>query len=229
VKAFLLAAGLGSRLRPLTEHQPKCLVPIRGKPLLGYWLDLCRRHGIRQLLINTHQFPKAIEEYLAVAAGGLEIHLAFEPILLGSAGTVRENRGFVQGEQAFFILYSDNLTQADLSAMAVFHGRCAGPLTMALFRAGRPEACGIATLDSVGRIIAFAEKPPRPSGNLANAGIYLAGPEVLELIPAGGQADFGYDVLPRLVGRMHGFVLDGFHLDIGTPEDYARANAEWPN
>jgi mannose-1-phosphate guanylyltransferase len=229
VKAFLLAAGLGTRLRPLTSHQPKCLVPIRGRPLLGYWLGLCRQHGVGELLINTHLFPEAIRRYLAEAAGGLKLHVTFEPHLLGSAGTVRENRWFVGEEEAFFILYSDNLTDANLSAMEEFHRRHGGPLTMGLFRAERPEACGIATLDSEGRVVAFHEKPRHPAGNLANAGIYLAGPEVFRHIPEEGPADFGFDVLPRMVGRMYGFVLEGFHLDIGTPEHYARANAEWPH
>lgn len=224
-----MAAGLGTRVGPLTLAQPKCLLPIRGEPLLGYWLRLCRRHGVRELLINTHQFPEVVRAYLAGAARDLTVHVTFEPVLLGSAGTVRDNRWFVEGERAFFVLYSDNLTDADLSAMATFHAAREAPLTMALFRAERPEACGIATLDSAGRVVAFAEKPARPASDLANAGIYVAGPDMLDLIPADGLADFGYHVLPQLVGRMYGFVLEGFHLDIGTPEHYARANATWPH
>lgn len=224
-----MAAGLGTRLRPLTLAQPKCLVPIRGEPLLGYWLRLCRQHGVRELLINTHQFPEVVRAYLAGAARDLTLHVTFEPVLLGSAGTVRDNRWFVEGERAFFILYADNLTEANLPAMAAFHATHGGPLTMALFRAERPESCGIATLDSAGRVVAFVEKPTRPTSDLANAGIYVAGPDVLDLIPAKGPADFGYHVLPQLVGRMYGFILKGYHLDIGTPEHYARANATWPH
>ena len=139
------------------------------------------------------------------------------------------NRAFVQGEESFWIIYADNLTNMALSPMVAYHGRHDAPLTIALFRTAEPRAAGIVTLDPGGCVVRFEEKPERPEGDLANAGIYLARQSVFDAIPAGvAAADFGYDVLPGLVGRMYGYLISGFFADIGTPERLARANVEWP-
>lgn len=240
MKAFLLAAGKGTRLRPLTDTTPKCLLPICGKPLLSIWLELLERHGISDVLINTHHHAEQVESFLRCRQGHhrLNIRISHEEVLLGSAGTLWSNRDFVSGEQAFLIAYADNLTNADLTDLFRVHRRTlqhGGILTMALFHAPHPSACGIASIDPEGRITAFEEKPRNPRSDLANAGIYVASDAIFEVIPhpvapgASGILDIGHDVLPLLVHRMFGTVLNAYLRDIGTPESYQAALLECPH
>ncbi len=239
MKAFLLAAGKGTRLRPLTDTTPKCLLPIGGKPLLAIWLELLERHGISDVLINTHHHAEQVESFLRCRRkhARLNIVIAHEDVLLGSAGTLWRNRDFVAKEQAFLIAYADNLTNADLTDLARVHRRTlqhGGILTMALFHAPHPAACGIASIDSEGRITAFEEKPQQPRSDLANAGIYVASEAIFDVFPqtlessSSGILDIGHDLLPRLVNRMYGTVLNAYLRDIGTPESYQLALTEWP-
>jgi len=223
VKAFLLAAGLGHRLRPLTEDIPKCLLPIRGVPLLAIWLDLCARHGIGEVLINLHHRGERVQAFLAGYTGPVAVRTTHEPELLGTAGTVRENWDFARGERDFLILYADNLTDADLGALVRGHRASGAPLTIGLFRPPNPEACGVVALDPSGLVQGFVEKPSRPISDLASAGIFVASPALREALPTAGFADFGLHVLPGLVGRAHGQLIDGFLCDIGTPDGYRRA------
>src|SRR5579864_8858188 len=117
MKAFVLAAGQGTRLRPLTDRVPKCLLPIQGVPLLEIWLKTCGAAGITDVLVNAHAHSEAVKEFAATQKSGVKVRIAEEPQLLGSAGTLAENRGFVAGETAFFVLYGDVLTNIDLRPM----------------------------------------------------------------------------------------------------------------
>ncbi len=227
LKAFLLAAGKGTRLSPLTDELPKCLVPIRGEPLLNIWLNLCERHNIKEVLINLHHLPEAVYDFLKRYSGSVGIHTVYEPQLLGSGGTIMANRPFVEGEQAFFVLYADNLTNAHLGRMQEFHRTHAGVLTLGLFRASRPEVCGIAELDERGIVTGFEEKPVIPRSNLASAGIMIANPLIFDFIPRHPVVDLGTHILPRLGGRMYGYLIREYLLDIGTLEQYERAQREW--
>lgn len=227
MKVFLLAAGRGTRLRPLTDTCPKCLLPINGRPLLDWWFLLFQRHGVTHVLVNLHHLPHLVRETLTPWSQQFTIATFYEETLLGTAGTVLANRWFVEGEQDFFICYADNLTDVDLGKLLAFHRARRSPLTIGLFRTDTPRECGIALLNDQGLVIDFVEKPDRPSSTLANAGIYVATQALFEVIPSGRPADFGYDVLSRLVGRMYGYPLEGYLLDIGTPERYLSAQREW--
>jgi len=121
MKAFLLAAGIGSRLRPITDKIPKCLVPINGRPLLYYWLKLFEQHGISEVLINLHHLPDLVFQFLQENEFNLKIHTVFEQELLGSSGTIRSNFDFVCNEREFLICYADNLTNINLGNMIDFH------------------------------------------------------------------------------------------------------------
>ncbi|OPX22386.1 MAG: nucleotidyl transferase [Candidatus Latescibacteria bacterium 4484_107] len=226
MKAFLLAAGEGTRLRPLTETTPKCLVPICGRPLLAYWFDLFRRHGIGEVLINTHHLADQVRAYVR-SVEGVRVSVIYEPELLGSAGTLYANRDFVKGEDAFFILYADNLTNANLNALAAFHQSHSGIVTMGLFETSVPRQCGIVQLDSEARIVDFVEKPSHPKSNLANAGIFVAQPGLFDFLSDRMPLDLGHNVLPPLIGRMYGFRIREYLLDIGTLENYRKAQEEW--
>ncbi|MBI1952013.1 MAG: nucleotidyltransferase family protein [Acidobacteria bacterium] len=235
MKAYLLAAGPGTRLRPLTDRVPKCLVPVGGEPVLGRWLRACRLAGVDEVLVNTHHLPDSVRAFAEGPgrAHGVRVRLHHEERLLGSAGTVRATRDFVRGEESFFIIYADNVSDVDLASLRDWHARHDDPLTVGLFRAPHPENCGVAVLDGQGRIVEFEEKPPRPASPWASAGIFVARLSLLGRLDEiaaerGGEAgalDFGYHVLPRLVvrGEARGYRIEEFLLDVGTPEGYAEA------
>jgi NDP-sugar pyrophosphorylase family protein len=227
-KALLMAAGLGMRLRPLTERVPKCLVPIAGRPLLDYWVHALIRAGVREALINTHHLPEAVRAYIerVNAAGGLKLVESYEPELLGSAGTVHANRDYVPTGGEALIVYSDNLSDVDLGDLIAYHRSHTDPFTMLLFRTPAPEKCGIAEQDSVGRIISFVEKPAAPRSDLANAGVYVMSAEAYHEIADLDAFDLGFDALPRFAGRMRGFVHEGYHRDIGDLESLAQAERD---
>ena len=231
MKAFLLAAGLGTRLRPLTETTPKCLIPIKGKPLMAWWLELFAKHGVTEVLVNTHYLADSVRSFISEwnsSNGVPAVKEFYEETLLGSGGTVAANRDFIGDDEDFLICYADNLTDVNLTAFQEFHKTHDGVLSMALFHAGRPRECGIAALDENGRIVEFEEKPAQPKSDLANAGLYIARRRLFDYLPQrNGLLDFGRDVLPKLVGEMYGWQAEGYLLDIGTIENYEKANKEW--
>lgn len=231
-RAVILCAGEGRRLLPLTATCPKPLLSVAGRPALDYALELCRFHGLTEIAINLHHCPQAIPEHLGDgAAFGLHIRYSYEEVLLGSAGALEPLRDFL--DRPFFVLYGDVLTNMDLTAMWKYHRRRGGMGTMALYRVPDPERCGLVELDPDGRVRRFEEKPARPSGNLANAGIYVLEPEVLDYLPEKRPCDFGQDFFPLLLRSgvaLYGYPLapEEYLIDIGTPENLARAREEWP-
>lgn len=229
MKAFLLAAGYGTRLKPLTDTTPKCLIPICGKPLLQWWMDLFWQHGITDVLINTHYLRDQVADFISEnnRVGKVKLHEAFERQLLGSGGTIREQKNFVKDEESFLICYADNLTNMNLSALMDFHQKNNGILSMALFHTNVPKQCGIVELDSENRIIDFVEKPEIPKSNLANAGVYAVGKEIFSCLPARKVLDFGKDVLSQLTGKMYGWHMQNYLIDVGTIENYQKAQKEW--
>jgi mannose-1-phosphate guanylyltransferase len=229
-KVLLLAGGLGTRLRPITDRVAKCLVPIAGHPLLDYWFDAFAPAGLRDVLINNHHLPEQVRDYISAknASGKFNVKEAYEPALLGSAGTIHANRAYAGDADDVLIVYADNLSNVDLRAMLAFHRSHGGPMTMLLFRTQYPEKCGIAQLDRDGLITEFVEKPKQPKGNLANAGVYAVTAEAYREIADMNAFDLGFDVLPRFVGRMRGFAFDGYHRDIGTLESLQQAEIDAP-
>lgn len=228
VKALLLAGGLGTRLRPLTDTVPKCLIDVGGRPILDYWLNALMAANIREVLVNTHHLPEAVRAYIDTRNSVHDIQLieAFEPELLGSAGTVHANLKWADAADEIVVIYADNLSNIDLSALLAFHHQHDDPMTMVLFRTPYPEKCGIAVLDAHNHVTEFVEKPDQPQSDLANAGIYVLDPDAWREIADMNVFDFGFDVLPAFVGRMRGFVHQGYHRDIGTPESLAQARAD---
>ncbi len=226
MKAFLLAAGLGTRLKPLTDSVPKCLVPINGRPLMYYWLKLCEKHGVSDVLVNVHRFREQVEQFIRTNCFPVKIHLTYEDKLLGSGGTIKANQEFIKDENCFFIFFADNLTNANLQKLLAFHLSHGEILTIGLFPSDTPESCGIAELDHTGRVISFVEKPANPTSNLANAGIYVASPLILPAFPDQDFIDLGYDVLPRLVGRMYGYLVQDYLIDVGTWKNYKKAQVD---
>ena len=228
MKAFLLAAGHGTRLRPLTDSIPKCLVPIRGVPLLQIWMDLCRKNGISEVLINVHAHANVVRTFLQQAGRDVKVTVSEEAVLLGSAGTLLANRHWVGSDPEFWVFYADVLTTARLSALLDIHRRRNRLATLGLCEVPDPKRCGIVTLSEDGIVLNFVEKPERPSSNLAFCGIMVASRGLLDVIPQQIPADIGFHVLPRLGGQMTACRLSDYLLDIGTPENLTLAQATWP-
>jgi mannose-1-phosphate guanylyltransferase len=224
---LLLAAGLGTRLRPLTDRIPKCLVPIVGRPLLDYWRESFEAQGIRDVIINVHTHPKQVHEYLEQQRSREVRWKVFDEVeLLGSAGTLRETLPVLEKSSDFLVIYADNLSDIDLRDFIGFHREQRAEFSMVLFETPTPSACGIATLEVDGRISSFVEKPDNPSSNLANAGIYAIRSGVVGGLLDRDSRDIGFDLLPKLVGRMYGWKLPGYHRDIGNPEALSEAEAD---
>lgn len=226
MKAFLLAAGLGTRLKPITDTVPKCLVPVAGRPMLAYWFDLFRKHGITDVLINLNHLPDQVREYVRENNQDVKVTLVYEETLLGSLGTILENKYYIEEEESFFIFYADTLTNVDLGDMLRSHKSSGMPFTMGLFHSDNPSSCGIAELDENNIIVGFEEKPQKPKSTLANAGLYIMNTSLLDDIKLspGKLLDIGYDLLPTLVSNMTGYKQINFVLDIGTHNNLIRAN-----
>ncbi len=228
MKAFILAAGHGTRLKPLTDMVPKCLLPIRGVPILGIWLDLCRQYGIDEVLVNTHAHGSTIKRYLEENSRGLRVRVTEEATLLGSAGTLSANRDWAASEDLFWVFYGDVLTNTNLGRMLEFHRERGQLATLGFYEVPNPERCGILTVDERGIVREFIEKPARPSSHLAFSGLFIGTPPVFDLIPRAIPSDIGFHVLPKLIGRMAAFPIADYLVDIGTPETYLLAQQTWP-
>lgn len=232
MKALLLAAGLGARLRPLTDHTPKCLAPIHGRPLLAYWLDALFGEGqIARALINTHHLHEQVEAFVAASRWRDRIDLVHETELLGTGGTILANRGWFD-EESFLVVHADNLTDFPISALIDAHA-VAGPdnlMTLLAFRTPNPSHCGILELDGRSRVVAFHEKVSDPPGNLANGAVYVFSQEVVSRIVDLGKpvVDLSTEVIPGLLPRVHALEHTGFFMDIGTPEALKQAQESFP-
>jgi len=227
MKAFLLAAGHGTRLRPHTDTVPKCLLPIQGVPMLEIWLALCRQYGISDVLVNTHAHASAVVDFLSKWKDGVEVRVVEEPELFGSAGTLRANRQWVESEDKFWVFYADVLTNTHLDQMLRFHSPTSAA-TIGIYAVSDPERCGIVEVDGNQYVTSFVEKPAFPQSNQAFAGIMIATPHLLDAIPDKPGADIAFDVLPRLTGKTRAYRIEDYLLDIGTIENYERAQHTWP-
>lgn len=229
MRALLLAAGLGTRLRPLTNTLPKCLVPVKGQALLGIWLERLQRAQIGPLLINTHYLSGLVESFIETSPYRDSVNLIHEVELKGTAGTLIHNLDYFDGEDAMLI-HADNYCLADISAFVRAHvDRPAGcVMTMMTFRTTHPESCGIVELDGRGVVTAFHEKVVNPPGNTANGGVYVLSSELLMQLNADfkNAKDFSTQVIPHFIGRIYCHHTSEIFIDIGTPESYADANEQ---
>ena len=229
MRALLLAAGLGTRLRPITDTTPKCLVPIHGQALLAIWLQRLAQAGIGPFLVNTHYLSGQVNAFVETSPYRKDIILVHERDLLGTAGTLIANLDFFSGTDGLLI-HADNYCLADFSAFLQAH-RSRPPecvMTMMTFRTDAPSSCGIVELDARGVVVGFHEKVAKPPGNLANGAVYILSAEFLKRLrfDLNTATDFSTEVLGRLVGEIYSYETSTPFLDIGTPENYFRANKQ---
>jgi NDP-sugar pyrophosphorylase family protein len=230
VKALILAAGEGTRLRPLTLSQPKPMLPVGGRPILEHLVAHLAANGIRDIAINLHYKPEAITRYFGDGGPfGVRIVYSHEPQLLGSAGAARALDWFL--DEPFVVWYGDVLADVDVGELIRRHKANNATATLALYEAEDKTRCGMVEVDGNGRVLDFIEKPAADvaCGELANAGIYVVDPSVLDGVERDRNVDFGSHVFPQLLASgapLYGYGLDGYVLDIGSPARYAQAEAD---
>jgi mannose-1-phosphate guanylyltransferase len=230
VKALLLAAGLGTRLRPVTNTIPKCLVPINSKPLLEYWLENLTKVGVSEFLINTSYLAEQVEEFVNKSIYKDKITLVHEDELLNTGGTLLANRAFFDNK-AFMLVHADNLSFCDFSAFLQSHytrnESC--EITMMLFKSDNPSECGVVELGSNGIVQKFYEKVKNPPSNLANGAVYICEPSIFNFLDTleKKDIDFSNDVISNYMGKINVFLNDIYHRDIGSVESYALAQIEY--
>jgi len=221
MKTLLLAAGLGTRLKPLTNNWPKCLMPVKGRPLLDYWLYFLKDLNIKDVLINTHYLAKDVKDFLDQSQFSNWVNIAHESSLRGTAGTIKCNVNFLRGDTVL-LAHADNWTCCNFSDFIHYHENQRPKntlITMMTFICPNPSSCGIVELDCNKIVVGFHEKVEKPPGNLANAAIYLLEPEVVDWIEGHPDVtDFSTEVLPQFVGRIATWQNRGVHRDIGTIE-----------
>lgn len=228
LRALLLAAGIGLRLRPFTEKTPKCLMKIGGRPLLSYWLESLAVAGIKKILINTHHLPDQIVSFISTSPYRSIVSLVHEPELEGTAGTLRKNISFFDSEDGLLI-HADNFCAEGIQNFCSAHlnrpKNCV--MTMMAFRTKHPERCGILKIDQNNVVTNFFEKEQYANnGNLANGAIYALSAKFIDNFDSTFDlvSDFSTEVIPKFMGQIFTYETKNFFIDIGTPESYAEAN-----
>ena len=226
----LVGGGAGDTAAPAHRSVPKCLVPIAGRPLLDYWIDRLGDAGIREARVNTHAQAEQVRAYIGrdqlrgIRPAGRVIR-ADAPGLGRHRHRQRRPGGRCRSDR---VIYADNFSDIDLRPLLAFHRSHGDPLTMVLFHAPDPRACGIAELDASGRIVSFVEKPDSRPATWPTRACTSSMPTPTARSPRCDAFDLGFEVLPRFVGRMRGWVWGGYHLDIGTHEALERARRDAP-
>jgi mannose-1-phosphate guanylyltransferase len=229
MRAILLAAGLGTRLRPITDKVPKCLVPINGKPLIDYWLEQLTKAGIEKFLINTHYLHDQVETYIEQSRFAGIVNLVYENELLLTGGTVIANKDFI-GDDSFMLVHADNLSICDYKDFINAHkNRPANTeITMMTFKTDDPKSCGVIKKDNFGIVQEFHEKVQSPPSLEANGAVYIVEASVISYMETlkKVKVDFSVDVLPYYMGRINTFYNDFYHRDIGNIKSYKLAQIE---
>lgn len=228
MKAMILAAGLGTRLRPLTEEISKPMVPIVNRPVMEHIVELLSLHGFRQVYVNLHYYPDFITGHFGDGSEwGVSITYSFEEELLGTAGGMKKLEGELGGD-TFLVISGDALTDIDLTGLIEYHRGHGGVASLVTTPVSDPSKYGVVILDEERRITGFQEKPSREEAVsfLANSGIYVFESEVLEMIPEGFY-DFGSQLFPRFLEEgtaFYGYLHNDYWNDVGSFEEYKAGN-----
>ena len=230
MKAMILAAGVGSRLMPLTLTIPKPMLPIVNKPALEHIVSLCRTHGIEKIKMNLHYLPEQIDRYFQNGEQfGIDISYSLEKQLLGTAGGIKRVQSFF--DETFIVLSGDGFTNIDLTEMYKFHKANKSMATIAVKEVEDTSKFGVVVTDENKAITKFQEKPKKEEAlsNLANLGIYIFEPEILNKIPPRKEYDFGYNLFPQLLkdkAPFYAYATNAYWSDIGSLEEYWNVNLD---
>ena len=229
MQAIVLVGGEGTRLRPLTQNVPKPALTLVDRPFLAYMIEWLAGHGVSEVVLACGFLPDILRESLAgeEERAGVEIHYVVEPEPLGTAGAIRFAADALGDDldRRFLALNGDVLTDLDLGALTVAHGERGAAATIGLHPVEDAAAFGLVRSGEGGEVLEFLEKTGEQAPGEVNAGMYVLERSVLELIPPGENVSIERDVFPRLVGAgLHSLLLDGYWVDIGTPERYLQAS-----
>lgn len=231
MRVMIMAAGIGTRLRPVTDLVPKPMAPIVNRPALYHILRLLRRHGMNEVIINLHHLPEAITDYFGDGrVVGMDITYSYEPELLGTAGGVKNNEDFFN-QQTFLVVSGDALTDVDLTGLIAAHRRNGSIATMAVAEVADPSLYGVVVTNDDGKVVGFQEKPTREEARsrLCNCGIYVFEPEILSHILPQQFDDFGKRLFPDLLRShiaFHAQTVSGYWSDVGNLREYIRGNQD---
>ncbi|MDQ3103181.1 MAG: NDP-sugar synthase [Actinomycetota bacterium] len=236
MRAMVMAAGLGTRLRPLTEGIPKPVVPVANVAIVEQLVRLLATHGVREVIANLHWFPETVESRVGDGSElGVEVSYRREEELLGTAGGVRNVADFLtHDDEAFLVLAGDALTDVDLTALAAAHRRNrsdGGVATLAVKQVSDVSEYGVIVTGSDGRVQGFQEKPDPAEAlsDLVNCMVYAFSPELFDYFPPDDPVDFAHDVFPALLEHdvpFHVHEIDGYWNDIGTLGEYLQGNLD---
>jgi len=244
MKAMILAAGKGTRVRPLTHKMPKPMIPVLGKPVMEYLVEQLARHSFDQIMVNVSHLAHSIENYFGDGRRwGVEIGYSFEGYLqdgnpvaqpIGSAGGIRRIQDFARFfDDTFLVVCGDALIDLDLTEVLRSHWKSGAIASVVVKEVPRQRVSnyGVVVCDDVGRIVSFQEKPDlsEARSNLVNTGIYVFEPEVVEHIPVDEEYDIGSQLFPRLLAEglsFHAISVPFTWIDIGQLSDYWEANQQ---
>ncbi|MFL5873438.1 MAG: sugar phosphate nucleotidyltransferase [Solirubrobacterales bacterium] len=229
MQAIVLVGGEGTRLRPLTSDVPKPAVTLVDRPFLAYAIEWLAAHGVTEVVLACGFLPDVLREALRdeEQRAGVAITYVAEPEPLGTAGAIRFAADSLGDrlEDRFFALNGDVLADLDLSALLRAHAKRGASATIGLHPVEDSSAYGLVRCDEAGQVLQFLEKTGKAEPGEINAGAYVLERRVLDLIPPGEPVSIERDVFPRLVGDgLNGLLLDGYWMDIGTPERYLQAS-----
>jgi len=228
MRALVLAAGVGSRLRPYTDDLPKPLLEVGGQPIIAYNLAMLAAGGFTDIVINLHHLPEVVRAYAGSGERwGLRITYSEEPELLGTGGALSPLAAQF-GAETFAVVFGDNVNDIDVTDMLARHRASGALATVAVCRRDDVSQSGVAEIDAHDRIRRFIEKPQagETDSRWINAGVVLAEPGLLRYLPPHGAADLGHDILPRLLeepGGVHAYPMTGPHWWFDRMEDYQAA------
>jgi mannose-1-phosphate guanylyltransferase len=228
--ALILAGGKGIRLRPLTIHTPKLILPIVNCPFLLYQIDLLKRGGANDITLSLSYQPGKIEEIIGNGEDyGVHIRYTTETVPLGTAGAYKSLSDYLTSTAV--VVNGDILTSLDLGDVIRFHREKGAMATIVTTPVSNPAGLGIVEFESDGRVRSFKEKPhvAAITESTINAGVYVFEPSILELIPHDQPYSFEEDLFPALVEaneKFYAYVWDGYWLDIGTPSRYLQGNLD---
>jgi len=230
MKAIIMAGGEGTRLRPLTVHRPKPLVPVGGKPIMLHIIELLKKHGFEEAIATVHYLADEIEGYFGDGQEfGFSLRYSVEDIPLGTAGSVKKAAETFNVNETLLVLSGDSLTDIDLSEAIAFHKDRGALVTIILSRVSNPLEYGVVIVDETGRIQRFLEKPSGDEAfsDTVNTGIYIIEPEVLSYIGNQQFVDFSQNLFPKLLQEgkpLYGFISNGYWCDVGNHTTYMEAN-----
>jgi mannose-1-phosphate guanylyltransferase len=231
---MVMAAGLGTRLRPITHDIPKPVVPVGNVAIVEQLVRLLGQHGVDEVIANLHWFPEQVRGRLgAEATGGVEVTYRMEEDLLGTAGGVRNVADFLTGsdDDTFVVLAGDALTDVDLTALVAAHRANGGVATLAVKQVADVSEYGVIVTSPDGRVEGFQEKPDPAEAlsDLVNCMVYAFSPEIFDYFPERDPVDFALDVFPALLEHgvpFHVHEIDGYWNDVGTLREYLQGNLD---